>query len=511
MSIDIEQTPLFSTSLQPLLSLARQSELFQGLSSLLHWDQETQMPPKAATLRSEQLELLASLRHRHLSGGAYRKALGQLIDLESGEMRAEGLDELSSTCLRRLWKDWDREVKLPDRFVKRWARLTSEALEVWKKARSSAQFALFAPWLAKIVEMSQKRAQLLGYHKEPYDALLDLYEEGMETEQLALLFDPVKKSLPDLCRLPAAGALALLPGRFPQEQQLASARDLLKAMGYDFSAGQLSLSTHPFCSAAHPTDCRLTLRTKEENCLEVYSVALHEGGHALYEMQLPEAAFGTPLGQASSMGVHESQSRFWEVYLGGSLPFSHYLCRSLRTHFPAQLASLSPEELYQRVNQVSPSCIRVEADEVTYPLHVILRFEIERKLIDGTLSVEQLPAHWNEQMEQLLGITPRNDAEGCLQDIHWSMGAFGYFPTYLLGNIYAAQLWDRFRSESVGWEERVAKGDLLFIKSWLGQKIHRHGRRYLPRELIEKATGQPLSTASYLSYLQTKYGPSAGR
>jgi carboxypeptidase Taq len=276
-------------------------------------------------------------------------------------------------------------------------------------------------------------------------------------------------------------------------------------MGYELDKGRLDLSAHPFSMSAHPTDSRVTTRIHASSIFSSISTVLHEGGHSLYEMNLPEEHFGSPLGEAISMAVHESQSRWWETLIGLSLPFWKHYLPILKEAYPGKLDQITLEQFYRAINKVEPSPIRVEADEVTYPLHVILRFEMESALIEGSLAIRDIPALWNQKMETYLGITPKDNREGCLQDVHWSMGGFGYFPSYALGNMYAAHLFTAFRKSHPDWESKIAKGELLFIKEWLKNNVHTHGRHYNSQDLLLKVTGKPFTEEAYLTYLKDKY------
>jgi carboxypeptidase Taq len=411
--------------------------------------------------------------------------------------------------LREWRKDYLQDTALPSKFVEEFAQLTSQSINVWRKAKKENAFHQFAPFLERIVQMSRKKAEYLGYDKHPYDALLDLYEPGMTTKKISALFTELREGLtPFLKKVTSAKQVndAFLFGDWETAKQMEFSHQLLEAMGYDKNKGRLDFSTHPFSSSAHPTDSRITTRIHPSSLVSNISVVLHEGGHSLYEMGLPEEEYGSPLGDARSMGVHESQSRLWETRVGLSRGFwQHFLPILKETFKGSPLDAVSLDNFYKAINKVEPSFIRVEADELTYPLHVILRFELEKALIEGSMSVREIPEAWNERMEKYLGITPSTNAEGCLQDIHWSMGGFGYFPSYTLGNMYAAHLFEGLEKDHPDWEKRIAKGELSFIKAWLHDKIYQHGRRFPTEELLKRATGQSFSVEPYLNYLQNKY------
>ncbi len=409
----------------------------------------------------------------------------------------------------RAWaRDYTKEVVLPQSFVEEFTKLTSEALVAWSHAKKEDAFQTFAPYLDRIVAMNQQKAELLGYKDHPYDALLDLFEPGVTTADVDKLFTDLKKFLIPLIRKIANEKPcddSFLHGKFSHPKQMAFAQKLLDSIGYDMSKGRLDLSNHPFSSAAHPTDSRITTRIHKTSVMSNISAVLHEGGHALYEMGLPKEHYGSPLCEAASLGIHESQSRFFETRIGLSKPFWSHFLPILKNTFKGPLEDISLDHFYEAINQVKPSLIRIEADEVTYNLHIILRFEIEKALIEGSLKVRDIPEAWNAKMKELLGITPETNSEGCLQDIHWSMGAFGYFPTYTLVNIYASHLFLGFTHDHPDWEDKVASGKLTFIKDWLEKHVYKYGRELSSQELLEKATNKKLSSNAFIDYITKKY------
>lgn len=493
---------------QKLFEQSKRIRTLEGVIYLLDWDQETQMPEGAAEARGDQLKIMSGLLHEEKVSRRFSDPLSKLIDLKTGKILASKLSEPKKAAVREWRRDYMIDNALPKKFVEDTAKLCSTSITVWRDARKNNNFKTFAPYLKKVVAMNQKKADLIGYKSHPYDALLDLYEPGMTTDVVSKLFNSLKKSLvPLLKKIAAAPQIddRILYGDYPEDKQLALMRKLLPYMGYDLKKGRLDLSTHPFSSSPHPTDSRITTRIQPDLVFNSISTVLHEGGHSLYEMGLPIDSYGSPLGQSISMGVHESQSRFWETRIGQSRPFWEFFLPMVKEAFPAQLQYVDVEKCYRAVNKVEPSFIRVEADEVTYPLHVILRFELEKALIEGSLSVNDVPDAWNKKMKELLGITPPNDAKGCLQDIHWSMGAFGYFPTYAIGNLYAAQLFTLFTKKNPKWSEKIAKGDMLFVRDFLEQSVYRYGKQYKSQELIKKVTGHAFSADDYVDYLNSKY------
>lgn len=491
-----------------LKALSHYARTLSGISSLLEWDHETYMPTGASAIRSEQLKILAGLVHKEKTSKQYTDSLGKLIDLKTGKIIAADLAEAQQAALREWHRDYKRDVALPDDFVEEFAQLASQAQLVWRQAKNENQFHIFAPFLDKIVAMNRKKADYLGYKDHPYDALLDLYEPEAKTKDIQTEFDKLKKDIVALLKKITSSKQVnddFIHGQFDTQKQLEFGKKILSAMGYDMTKGRLDLSSHPFSSSSHPSDSRITTRIHPTSVLSNISVILHEGGHALYEMGLPSDQYGTPLGEAISLGIHESQSRWWETRIGQSKPFWTYWLQHLQKEFKGKLSQIDIDTFYRGINKVEPSFIRVEADEVTYPLHVILRFELEKGLIEGSLSVRDVPEAWNAKMQELLGIKPKHNAEGCLQDVHWSMGAMGYFPTYTLGNMYAAHLFPAFEKAHPHWKEEVSQGQLLFIKDWLAQNVYIHGRRYTSKDLLKKITGKAFTTEAYIDYLIGKY------
>jgi len=497
---------------QQVLAIAKLSSIYNSIQYLLHWDQETYMPRDAIKFRSLQIEAMASLAHKQRTSKKFVSALGKLIDLPTGEILDPELLEPKRAALREWRRDYLQSVKLPVSFVRQLASTSAQATHVWAQAKQQNDFKAFAPYLAKIVSLNRKKADILGYEGHPYDALLELYEPYTSTAFISSLFTRLKEALQkQLKRITSSSAYQAVPsqdllkGKFPADKQWEFAQKLLQAMGFHSQASRLDQSAHPFCRGISPKDIRMTTNIREAFLMTHLFAVLHEGGHGLYEAGLPEEHYGSPLGEACSLGIHESQSRWWEIWIGHSLPFWQYFYPKLKATFSAHFHALSLDQFHRFINTVSPSLIRIYADEVTYSLHVILRFELEKALIEGQLKIKDLPEAWNAKMQAYLGITPTHHAEGCLQDIHWSMGAFGYFPTYTLGNLYAAQLFTTFEQHHANWQARVAQGELGFIREWLREHIHQYGRQFPPQELVARVTGQTLTEAPYLQYLEKKY------
>lgn len=491
-----------------LHAISKDIKTLRGIASLLSWDQETVMPPEAAGVRAEHLKVISGVIHKHSTSLKFSSALAKLIDIDTGKPVVNGLKHPQKAALKVWRREYKRDTALPKEFVESFAKLTSESIHAWNAAKKDNAFTRFSPYLEKIIHLCRKKADYIGYNTHPYDALLEEFEPGMSTKELKKIFNQVKKgTLPLLEKINKANPVddTFLYGNFPKQKQLAISEILLDRMGYKMSRGRLDESSHPFSSSCHPHDSRITTRLDTKSFMSNIRTILHEGGHSLYEMGLPLEEYGSPLGEAASFGVHESQSRWWETLIGLSKPFWSYTLPLLKEKFPKQLDSVSLKRFYKGINKVEPSLIRVEADELTYNLHIILRFEIEIALIEGTLSVRDIPDVWNQKMEELLGICPDSNTTGCLQDIHWSLGVFGYFPTYSLGNLYAAQLFEAFKEDHPHFEHEVAQGNISFIKDWLASRVHRHGQRYTGPELIKKATGKPFSPKPFLAHLDDKY------
>lgn len=491
-----------------LHEISKMGAILGSINSLLEWDHETYMPQAANGLRSLQVETMASLVHRHKTSPKFIKALSLLINLESGEIIDENLSDAQKAALREWRRDHLHTIKLPLSFVKAFAKTTSHGIHSWAKAKKHNNFKEFLPHLEKIVSLNRKKADYLGYKEHPYDALLDLYEPEMKVSTLIPLFAKLKLHLTALLQSTNIATPIrddFLTGHFSHAKQMHFGQTLMAAMGFDESRSRLDLSNHPFCITMHPKDVRLTTRIRPDLLMSNIFAVIHEGGHGLYGLNLPEEHYGSPLCEPISLGIDESQSRWWETRIGHSLPFWKHFFPSLKEQFPEALGNITLDEFYRAINTVKAGLIRIEADEITYSLHVIIRFEIEKALIEGSLKAKEIPGAWNELMREYLGISPHIDSEGCLQDIHWAMGAIGYFPTYTLGNLYAAQFFNRFEKEHANWKDKVAQGDLGFVRHWLKENIHQYGRQFTPQQMIQKVTGQPLSEQPYIDYLENKY------
>jgi carboxypeptidase Taq len=473
-------------------------------SGVIGWDQETMMPPKAAGARAEQSSVLASIIHEKFTSPKIGRMLRKL------SKDGIKLSSIEKANVRETLIDYNKSTCLPKDLVRDLARVGSLAQDAWIKARKKSDFKAFAPWLKEMVKLKRKQAKALGYKGEAYDALLDDYEPGMTTAELDPIVEEVRAGLVPIAKAIRASKekinSSFLKVSFPEDSQEALCREAMNIVGVDADASRLDRSAHPFCCGIAPTDVRITTRYNARWMPQALYGVMHESGHALYEQGLDMKYYGTPMGEAVSLGIHESQSRLWENIVGRSLPFVQFMLPRMKKLFSNQLKGVKAKDFYRAVNTVKPSMIRVEADEVTYNLHIVMRYEIEKALIAGDIEVRDLPKIWNLKMKEYLGITPKNDAEGILQDTHWASGLFGYFPTYLLGNLYSAQFWAKLSGEVKNIEGKIAKGELAPIRAWLKKNIHHHGRRYSAAELVKRATGKPLAAKFFLDYLSTKYG-----
>jgi carboxypeptidase Taq len=489
-----------------LIRRVREQSLLGSCAVLLSWDEETYMPPGGVGHRGNQSALLAGLEHER----ATHPRRGELLAaVEGSALLADPLSP-AAVNVREIRRSYDRAVRVPRPLVEELARTATLAQQEWAAARAAADFGRFRPWLQKILTLKRREAEAIGYEDSPYDALLEEHEPGARSRELAVLFDTLGQEL-----IPLANAIAyagrrlddrILRRAFPVERQRLLAETVAAAVGFDFRRGRLDTALHPFFASIGPGDCRITTRYELHNFSEGLFGTLHEVGHGLYEQGLAAEHQGTPMGEAVSLGMHESQARLWENAVGRSRPFWRHFFPLARHVFPQELADVGLEDFYQAVNRVEPGPVRVGADEVTYNLHILVRFKLEQALVSGDLSVADLPAAWDEAYRHHLGLTPLSDAEGCLQDSHWGCGLIGYFPAYTLGNIIAAQLVARARLDLDDLDGRWARGDFGTLLGWLREKVHGHGCRYSAARLVEQATGSPPDPGPLLRALRCKYG-----
>ncbi len=501
-----------SNTYSELLTLTRRAATLNAVDQLLNWEQETYMPPKGASFRAEELSLLAELTHEMRT----HTRVGELLTACEADHTLCS-DENTSANLREMRRDYSRATKLPVELVAELAKVGSQAQEVWKEARSKNDFKMFEPWLEKMFVLTRRKAECYGWgvNGEPYDALLEEYEPGATAKQVEAIFTPLRSRLAALVAQLKSGANkpddSILNTKVPAEVQHKFGTEILTALGFDFRSGRLDTTTHPFCSGVGPGDTRLTTRYRDERFSDALYGSMHEAGHGMYEQGLPKnERFGQPLAEAISLGIHESQSRMWENFVGRSKSFWVWALPIAKRHFGESFKAATVDTMFRAVNTVTPSLIRVEADEATYNLHVMVRFEIERALLRGDLKVKDVPGEWNKRYKDYLGIDVPTDSKGCMQDVHWSFGLIGYFPTYTLGNLYAAQLWETINTAIPTLHQQMEKGEFSPLLSWLNKNVHQHGRKYLAGDLCKNVTGKSLSADPLLRHLEGKLKPVYG-
>ena len=489
-----------------LTQLLREAAVLSSCGSVLSWDEQTYMPANGAGHRAEQLGLLAGIAHER----ATSPRIGELLSELEQQTDLGDADSDRAVNVREARRTFDRQTKLPRRLVEELSRTTTMSQQAWVGAREDADFTAFLPWLEKMIGLKREEAQAVGYGAGvPYDALLDDYEPGMTAAEIERVFSPLRD---ELVKLVAAiqhssrrPEVEILSRHYPKTPQIVLAEGASKAIGFNFDAGRIDESAHPFCSGFGPGDCRLTTRYNDHHFNSAFFGVMHESGHGIYDQGLPGDSFGLGIGQATSLGIHESQSRLWENFVGRSRSFWRYLFPTAQIGFPKALGDVPMDDFYFAINDVRPSLIRVEADEVTYNLHIMLRFEIEQQLISGAMQPADVPAAWNEKVMKYFGLTVPSDANGCLQDIQWSAGLLGYFPTYALGNMYAAQFYIAAQRDLGDLDDQFSRGVFRPLKEWLNEKIHRHGKRYSAKRLVEVVTGESLSHGPLITHLRTKY------
>ena len=490
---------------QWLADHSRETAHYKSMGRLLAWDQRTYLPTKGHGHRHNQFAMLAKWIHARDTDPQVGEALARV------EGTALVADPAGAPAVNvREWRrDYDRAVKLPPELAVALARAAAEGETAWEQTRPQNDWEAFQPFLAAIVHLKRQEAQALGYAEEPYDAHLDQFEPGETAAGLAPLLGQLRQPL--LAILEAVQASPRQPQgdvvrrHFPAAAQAHFARLAAQRLGYDFDAGRLDPTAHPFSTDIGPGDVRITTRYDEHAFSQAFFGVLHEAGHALYDQGLPADHWGTPLGDTVSLGIHESQSRLWENLVGRSLGFWRFFYPQAQAVFPV-LQDVSLETFYGAVNEVRRTLIRTESDEVTYNLHILLRFELERALMNGELEVTELPEAWNDKMQSYLGLTPPDFRLWVMQDVHWSGGHFGYFPTYTLGNLYAAQFFARAATDLGPLEDHFARGDFAPLLSLLMEKIHTRGRRLWARPLVQEVTGAELNPAYLVDYLQRKFG-----
>jgi len=488
----------------------RQIALFASIESLLGWDERTMLPPAAAEYRTEQMALLSGMIHDRWTDPRFGDWLARLAE---SPLAGDPYSDTGAT-IRRIKRERDRRARLPKRLVEQLARTAVLGQQAWQEARRKNDFPAFRPWLEKTIALKREQAAALGFRQQPYDALLDEYEPDALTSNLAEVLAKLREELiPLIEAISQSGRRpdrSVLTRTFPVAVQEQFGRHVAAKIGFDFGRGRLDVTAHPFCSASGPHDCRITTRYNEHFFNEAFFAILHEAGHGIYDQgRLPDQ-YGLPLGEPVSSGIHESQSRLWENMVGRSRAFWEHYYPEARRRFPEALGDVSLDDFYFAINDVRPSLIRVEADEATYNLHILVRFELELALLSGELPLDELPSAWKEKYRKYVGIEPPDDAQGVLQDIHWSAGLFGYFPTYSLGNLYAAQFFAQANADLGGLAGQFARGQFEPLRQWLREKIHQHGQRYSAGELVQRVTGRPLSHQPLIAHLRSKLGPLYG-
>jgi carboxypeptidase Taq len=489
-----------------LIRRAREEAVLASCTALLDWDELTYLPRAGVEHRARQMALLAGLQHDRTTD----RRIGELLDeLEHSTLVADPLAP-AAVNIRELRRAYNRARRLPRSLVEELAQVTSLAQQAWAEALHTADFAYFLPWLEKVLVLKCQEAECLGYRTCSYDALLEEYEPGAQSREIACLFEGLRRDLVPLAQaitaIPRQPGPAILRRAFPVDRQRIFSEAVAAAIGFDFQGGRLDTTVHPFCTHIAPGDCRLAVRFHRHDLREGLFGILHEAGHGLYEQGLDPECFGTPMGEAVSVGVHESQARFWENNVGRSRAFwEHFFCFA-RQVFPNALHDVTLDQFHRAINHVEPTLTRVGADEVTYNLHILIRFELEEALMSGDLRPAEVPEAWAERYRKYLGLSPTNDAEGCLQDGHWGAGLVGYFPTYTLGNLFAAQLFAATDRDLGGLGQAFAAGRFEDLVDWLRVRVYRQGQRYPAARLIEQVTGSPPDHRPLIAALRRKYG-----
>jgi len=489
---------------------ARGIAVLGSVEAVLGWDEQTMLPKRAAEHRGVQAAALASLLHHRWLDPGFGESLATLRE----SMQGNSHDPAVRCTIAKLWEDRERRLRMPPRLVEELASVGVAAQQAWVEARRCGDWSQLQPWLEKMFALKREQAACRAPELEPYDALLDEYEPGGRSAEIAERFARLREGIVPLVREVAAATtrpdMSVLEGSYPQAAQELFVRHVAEQIGFDFERGRLDTAAHPFCSSLGPSDCRITTRWDEKALVTSLYGVLHEAGHGLYEQGLPADWFGLPPGEAASLGIHESQSRLWENLVGRSSEFWQWCFPLAQKFFPTVFADVRTEQVHQAMLEVKPSMIRVEADEVTYNLHVMMRFDLERAVVSGDLTLAELPAAWTERFEHDFGLVPASDAEGVLQDIHWSAGLVGYFPTYTLGNIYAAELMAAAEHDLPNLRAGFAAGQFAELLHWLSERVHKHGRQQTSDALVEQAIGRPPAETALLESLRRRYGPAYG-
>jgi len=472
-------------------------------ASVLSWDQQVNMPPGGNEARGQQLATLSKIAQEKFISDEVGRLIGDL------KQEFNGADSDEAALIRVASRNYDKARRVPPEFIAEQAIVTSRAFEAWVEAKGKSDFSIFQPHLEKVVELVHKYISFFPPAEHPYDVLLDDYEPGMKTADVKTIFDALRPKQVKLIKAIASAKQVkddFLFKKYNEKKLMDFGVGVITHFGYDWSRGRQDKAPHPFETTFSVNDVRITTRYEDDNPIATLFSTLHESGHAMYEQGVNPDYDRTPLAGGTSLAVHESQSRMWENLVGRSLPFWEHFYPSFKKEFSRQLEGVSLKSFYKAINKVEPSLIRVNADEATYNLHIMLRLELEIGMVEGTIAVKDLPEIWNTKMKEYLGVTPPNDAKGVLQDIHWSGGAIGYFSTYALGNLVSAQLWEKINKDIRGLDDQIRKGDFSGLLDWLRKNIHQHGQKYEPQALVEKVTGSKITPEPYVRYLTKKYG-----
>lgn len=475
----------------------------KSVLAILEWDKETYIPSQGFPFRVSIITYLTKLLHQKFLSSEFENLLIKLKE------REEKLSFEQKVILREVWRDFSREKKLPIKFIEELTKVISQAYEVWVKAKEKSDFKLFSPYLKKIVAFKIKEAKLVGFQESPYDALLEIYEPYLTSKKISSVFEELKNFLLSFIEKITHSKIKINPkileGNFDIERQKEFNKKLAKELGFNFKAGRLDETIHPFENALHPQDVRMAIRYDKNNLFYALTSIVHETGHSLYEQSMLKENFGTPLAEAVSYGIHESQSLIWQNLIFKNKFFWQYFYSKLQKEFPLPFSKINLEDFYKTLNCVKPSLIRVKADEVTYNLHIILRFEIEKDLIEEKIKVEDLPEIWNAKIKKYLKIKVPDDKNGVLQDVHWAIGSIGYFPSYALGTLYASRFYQAAKKDIINLEEEIEKGNFKIFRKWLRNNIHIYGKLYTAEELVKKVTGEELNIKYFIDYLTKKY------
>ena len=471
---------------------------------ILDWDQQVNIPPKGHEARGRQMATLGKLAHEKST----TDEVGKLIDDLKKEFAGADPASDEAALIRVASRNYDKATRVPSSFVAEQAVVTSKAFEAWGESREKSDFSIFQPHLEKVVELTKKYVSFFPPADHPYDILLDDYEPGMKTAEVKIIFDGLRSKQVELIKAIASKDQVkddFLFVEYDEEKMMDFGVDVITKYGYDWNRGRQDKALHPFQTTVSVNDTRITTRFEEDNPTAMIFSTMHEAGHAMYEQGVNAAYDRTPLESGTSLAVHESQSRMWENLIGRSLPFWEHFFPSFQKTFPNQLGGVDVNSFYKAVNKVESSLIRVNADEATYNLHVMLRLELEIAMVEGSVSIKDLPEIWNTKMEEYLGITPPNDAKGVLQDVHWSSGLVGYFSTYALGNLISAQLWEKINEDISGLDDQIRAGNFSELLEWLRKNVHQHGQKFEPQTLVERVTGSRITSEPYIRYLTKKY------